>query len=117
MQDIGCLNVVIPAERYLDTLALYRDVLGLSVLHEGPRHCFLRAGGVNIAIHPIDRRDGKGATGDGIYLDFCIQNRQTAKATLSERGIPIEKEWEDSNGKFLRIRDPEGNVLELIEAP
>lgn len=113
MNQIRCLNVVIPANRYQATLGFYRDCLGLPVLHQGEAHCFLRAGGVNLAIHPTNEPVGHGS----IYLDFCVPSREGARERLGRHGVAVEREWEDANGKFLLVRDPEGNQLELIETP
>jgi catechol-2,3-dioxygenase len=109
-------NVVLPARRYDETLAFYRDVIGLDVFSEGRRFCFLRAGGVHMAIHAVDDESAVSPTGRGIYLDLLVDDLAAARNGFSEAGVLIQREWTDHNGDFVLVADPEGNLLEVFQA-
>jgi hypothetical protein len=44
-----------------------------------------------------------------------VDDLTAAKRTLELKGIRIQKEWQDENGRFMLIMDPGGNLIELIE--
>lgn len=106
---------MIPTQRFERTVSFFRDILGFPVLYEGSGYCFLKAGGVNIAIHPVDTDSEFAPTGHGMYLDIMVADLQETRERLSDANIEIQREWKDHTGRFLLIADPNGNLLELIE--
>jgi hypothetical protein len=48
-------NIVVPARNFQESVYFHRDLLDFSILAESDEFCFLDAGGVNIAIHPVSR--------------------------------------------------------------
>ena len=108
-------NIVIPARNFGQTVAFYRDVLALPVLQETESYCFLRAGGVNIAIHPVVGESVFAPTGHGLYLDLLVDDLAEVRARLSEESVVILREWVDHGTAFLAIADPSGNLLEIYE--
>lgn len=75
----------------------------------------MRAGGVNIAIHPASPDSEFYSQGHCIYLDVSVADITKAKERLLKHDISIKREWTDPNGRFLLIEDPDGNLIELIE--
>lgn len=106
-------NIVVPTRDFEGTVAFYRDLLGLSVAHASATYCFVRAGGVNIAIHPVDGDNPFTPTGHGLYLDVQVDDLEHWKARLKQANVAILKEWTESGTHFLLIADPNGNLLEL----
>jgi catechol 2,3-dioxygenase-like lactoylglutathione lyase family enzyme len=108
-------NIVIPARNFGQTVAFYRDILALPVLQEAEGYCFLRAGGVNIAIHPAAEEGVFVPTGHGLYLDLIVDNLSETRLRLAEASILFLREWVDQGAAFLAVADPSGNRLELYE--
>ena len=55
-----------------------------------------------------------------VMLNFRVTGLDEMMAALHDAGIPVETrpEWDDpQTGRFARIHDPEGNAVELWEAP
>ena len=50
-----------------------------------------------------------------IMVNYKVTSLDTIKGQLVEKGIGIEQELELHGGRFLYIRDPEGNPVELWE--
>ena len=108
-------NIVIPATDFGSTVTFYRDVLGLPVLQESAAFCFLRAGGVNIAVHPVSPGSLFAPTGHGIYLDLAVGDLAQVRDRLARASVPVVREWMDGATGFLAVADPNGNLLELYE--
>jgi lactoylglutathione lyase len=108
-------NVVVPSRRFELSVAFYRDAIGFEVAVEGDGFCFLRAGNVNIAVHPVDDTGDFAPTGHGLYLDFAVDDLASTRQRLESSGVAIRREWQDGNGAFLLVADPDGNLLEIFE--
>jgi predicted enzyme related to lactoylglutathione lyase len=48
-------------------------------------------------------------------INFRVRDLAKMVAQLRERGIAVELESEDQNGRFARLSDPEGNPIQLWE--
>src|SRR5882757_5655231 len=96
----------------------YRDVLGLKFLFSaGPNMAFLCAGGVRIM---LTTPQGTGEVGKNSILYFKVDDIVAAHAAIVARGaktaseprfiarLPDHKLW------LAAVRDPEGNVIELM---
>jgi len=46
-----------------------------------------------------------------------VENLGEAEKDLQHYGVVILRKWQDANGKFLLVEDPDKNLLELIEPP
>jgi catechol 2,3-dioxygenase-like lactoylglutathione lyase family enzyme len=75
----------------------------------------MRAGGVNLVIHPASPDTEFYPRGHCIYLDVSVADITKAKEHLLKHDISIKREWSDHNGRFLLVEDPDGNLIELIE--
>jgi len=99
--------------------AFYRDVLGLKFLFPaGPNMAFLGAGGVRIM---LTTPQGAGAVGKNSILYFKVTDIAAAHAAIVARGadaasVPrIIAKMPDHELWMAAVRDPEGNVVELME--
>lgn len=111
---IELLNVVLPSRHFKQSVLFYRDTLGLDVLHAGEEYCFFRAGGANIAIHPVKDGNEFSPTGAGFYLDLCVDDLSEIRQRLDAQEIAVRKAWTDTENTFLLVADPDGNLLELM---
>jgi catechol 2,3-dioxygenase-like lactoylglutathione lyase family enzyme len=121
----GVLETCIYVSDLDRTKTFYTEVLGIEVHSElEGRHAFFRIGDSMLMAFVADEsRKGKtlpphGAEGE-IHLALRIGRGDLGawKKRLEERGIAIESEyaWGD-RGVSLYFRDPDGNLVELVNA-
>jgi catechol 2,3-dioxygenase-like lactoylglutathione lyase family enzyme len=110
-------NVGLTSLHYERTLAFYRDLLGLGVHWQSDQACFLRAGAVFLAI--VDAAKGEPEfrpTGRGIWLDLYVDDLDVVQNMLEGAGATIRKKWETADGRLLLTEDPDGNLVEIVQA-
>lgn len=97
-------------------LEFYRDVLGLREQARHERLAALRGdGGAEIVLHA--GRDGT-TTGNKVWFpQFIVADIDTAVSGLRERGVEVGDVEERPYGRYVRFRDPEGNVVGLEQPP
>ncbi len=98
--------------------AFYRDVLGLAFLFApGPDLAFLAAGSVRLM---LSTPQGAGEPGKNSILYFKVGDIKAAHAALLARGAANESEphfvarMPDHELWLSAVRDPEGNIVELM---
>jgi catechol 2,3-dioxygenase-like lactoylglutathione lyase family enzyme len=106
-------NVVIPTHSFQHSVAFYRDVLTLPVVHESTSFCFLNADSVQIAIHGFEQDSLFAPSGHGYYLDLLVDDMARVKERLALANVSVLREWTENGMQFLLISDPDGNRLEL----
>jgi methylmalonyl-CoA/ethylmalonyl-CoA epimerase len=117
LSEIGQIAIIVGD--VTKATAFYRDVLGLKFLFPaGPNMAFLAAGGVRIM---LTTPQGAGAVGKNSILYFKVTDIAAAHAAIVARGaeaasqprmiakMPEHELW------MAAVRDPEGNVIELME--
>ena len=99
--------------------AFYRDVLGLKFLFPaGPNMAFLAAGAVRIM---LTTPQGAGSVGKNSILYFKVADIAAVHAAVVARGAEPASEprmiakMPDYELWMAAVRDPEGNVVELME--
>lgn len=117
LSDIG--QIAITVSDVAKATAFYRDVLGLKFLFPaGPTMAFLAAGGVRIM---LSTPQGAGEVGKNSILYFKVADIKAAHAAIVARGAKNESEprmiakMPDHELWLAAVRDPEGNVIELME--
>ena len=97
----------------------YRDVLGLRFLFEaGPNLAFLQAGQVRIM---LTTPQGHGEPGKNSVLYFRVNNIETTHTAIVSRGATDERapgltaKMPDHDLWMGFVRDPEGNLVGLME--
>jgi predicted enzyme related to lactoylglutathione lyase len=100
-------------------LPFYRDVLGLKFLFSpGPTLAFLDAGGIRIM---LSTPQGAGAPGQNSILYFKVSEIAATHAAIIARGAKNERDPQlaakmpDHELWIGFIRDPDGNLLGLME--
>jgi catechol 2,3-dioxygenase-like lactoylglutathione lyase family enzyme len=102
-------------------VAFYRDVLGLTLTRrDGDRWAAFDAGGRTFALHGVSRTPGDAgepappvAGGTAV---FEVADLDAARAALLARGATFDQEGDvPGTARFGTLRDPDGNVLQLIE--
>ena len=117
MENSRILNILIPTRHLGESKLFYTEIMGFECVFESETSCYVRGGGVNIAIYPISDDPLWLSQGRGIALDVVVENLGEAEKDLQHYGVVILRKWQDANGKFLLVEDPDKNLLELIEPP
>jgi catechol 2,3-dioxygenase-like lactoylglutathione lyase family enzyme len=93
----------------------YRDILGLRLLRQdGDAWAQFDAGGRRFAIHGAG--EGQSVTPGGATAVFSVTDLDRAKAALGDLGVQIVHEGDvEGFARFVSIRDPDDNTIELIE--
>jgi glyoxylase I family protein len=95
----------------------YRDHLGVTPVPSGyDEPAWSQEGGPTVfAPFPADT-DYFGDAGKVWMINFRVTNIDAMMAQLRAAGIPVELDKNPyPNGRFARLRDPEGNPIELWE--
>lgn len=100
-------------------LGFYRDVLGLAFsFRAGPDLAFLDAGGVRLM---LGTPEGERTVGHNSILYFAVSDIESAHADLVARGAVNERaphavaRMPDHELWIAFLRDPDGNVVGLME--
>jgi catechol 2,3-dioxygenase-like lactoylglutathione lyase family enzyme len=97
-------------------VAFYRDVLGLSVVHDEPGWVVLDAGGTQVAIHEMrGEPPSDGSRRADCYLKhvFHVEDLAAARARLQAAGVALDPVHTYDGRSFCNAIDPEGNVFQL----
>ncbi|NEE00060.1 VOC family protein [Phytoactinopolyspora halotolerans] len=115
----GIGRVVVLVKDQEEALAFYRDVLGLTVLHDqtigGYRYLHIGVpgqDGVGLWLMPEhdDARIGQ-QSGDQPLLVLYTDDLDTVRSTLMTHDVEIWADQEDAHSRSLHFRDLYGNVI------
>ena len=116
LSEIGQIAIIVA--HVPQATAFYRDVLGLKFLFPaGPTMAFLAAGSVRIM---LTTPQGTGEAGKNSILYFKVADLTLAHAAIVARGAKRESDprliakMPDHELWMAAVRDPEGNVIELM---
>ena len=114
------------ATTFDDTVAFYRDVLGIPIRADAGVYVAFDAGGFELGIYGREKMAGivgsmsqePSATNDGLLINLEVEDLEATMSTLSARGVTFETEAHDQpewGMRVVHLRDPEGNLIELYE--
>src|SRR5690554_5877091 len=100
-------------------LKFYHDLLGLEVLYFEKNHYAFLASDANskpqLALYA--GRDGKSkAANNHWFFAFDIADVKLARRTLLSSGVEVGEIEEVPSGLALKLSDPEGNIVELLQS-
>ena len=106
--------------RFADTVAFFRDVLGLRPVHDGPHQVVfsLPDGGVVEVFGPGDPDHDHFATGP--VVGFLVDDVAAARARLEEAGVELLGPLHHgpaAGEAWAHFRAPDGNVYEVMSRP
>lgn len=99
-----------------EMIAHYQALLGAAPVHSSPDMAIFMSGPTKIFIHKLYEPE-EGDLPPENHFAFTVDNLDAACADLEQAGILVEVPprtyyW----GKSAYLRDPDGHLLELIEA-
>ena len=94
------------------SVAWYRDVLGLQLLHQHGDFAVLAAGDARVSLHGGAPPEGHGAA--GVTPVFRVADYAQAKAELEARGCVFTFENSAGNATFGSFSDPDGNPIQIL---
>jgi predicted enzyme related to lactoylglutathione lyase len=105
-------NVVYLTDQMDRAVAFYRDVLGLKLIaRDGAASAEFAAGDVTISLRdPKAARDHTGAT---VVLE--VSDLESLIASLRHANCEVLSDRRTRGGRVTAIRDPAGNIVELVE--
>lgn len=113
VRSLGFLGVRTPA--FDETVALYRDVLGLMPIHLAPGAAWFRADD-GAQIHVYAETDTDHAFfGSGPVVGLVVDDFEVTRAAMVASGIEfIGDPQRDGEAAWNHFRGPDGNVYEII---
>ncbi|HVZ41204.1 MAG TPA: VOC family protein [Candidatus Kapabacteria bacterium] len=102
---------------FQEMLTFYRDRLGLRTVYLEEGTCAFLAlsnGGPQIALYT--GREHVGSTGNHWFFAFDVNGIEAVVAELQRRGLSVGPIEDVPYGRAAKLRDPEGNVIELYES-
>jgi catechol 2,3-dioxygenase-like lactoylglutathione lyase family enzyme len=111
MDDIpllGIQEIAFEVKNLEQSIAFYRDVLGLPLYSRGPQQAWFSVGDQQLALFT------RGRAGSGQHFAFLIppEKAEQARRALVSHGFPEETMQQD-DGLSVYVRDPDGNKIEL----
>lgn len=118
LPEVGA--VLFHSEDPLRLVRFYQEVLGLRPSFAGPDGAEFRVGAVRIGIWSHDRIRGEARDPDRVIVNFLVPDAAAAHDELSRRGAvfvkpPTEEDWGGQRVALATFRDPDGNLLQLLE--
>jgi catechol 2,3-dioxygenase-like lactoylglutathione lyase family enzyme len=94
----------------------YRDVLGLTETNVSVYASWFQFDGKLLEL--LAKSERPQYRRPGVAVGFVVEDIQSARATLIERGVEAASEVEgDAGGHWAYFRDAEGNLFEIVEQP
>jgi len=108
-------NTILYCKNWRETVAFYRDKLGLEIAHErGWLVEFRLSPTAYLSVADQDRTTISSAAGKGITLSFQIDDLQTVHQALSQIGLmPTRIRSQVMGADVFYIFDPEGTRIEF----
>ena len=107
------------AERFEAMARFYRDRLGLTPRTVKPDFINFDWGGVRLSVSVHDRVAGASADPLRIMVNLAVGDIRAVHARLEAAGVVFTRppEAEEWGGRVATFRDPDGNLLQLLELP
>ena len=113
---LGEINII--CTNGAESLKFYRDILGFQFLEEEEGCYHLEFSGVRFLLLPIASAPSRSlpyGSSAAISFDLLVDSIVEVKAIFKQNGVSILRE-NSTASKSMHITDPDGNVIEVIEA-
>lgn len=103
------------------SLPFYRDVLGLVPLQSDAGVAILDTGQAKLILEQVDSDAAEAAAlvGRFVGVSFTVPDVEAAHRSLTARGVDFDgtPERQPWGGVLAHLRDPDGNILTLVQYP
>ena len=107
-------NTILYCDHWLDTVAFYRDTLGLDVTHANDWFVEVHlAGTAHLSLADAARATVAPGHGAGITLSWQVTDVDAMHQTLSDAGVAVTSPARRWNSTYIGLHDPEGTRIEL----
>ncbi len=115
----GVNGVIIWTEDLERLLAFYRDTLGLSPHSVRPSFVSFKWGDMRLGIGTHSQVHGRASDPYRVMVNFAVDDIHRAYRALLSRGVEFLRppEREHWGGWVCTFRDPDGNILQLLQQP
>lgn len=113
------------ARSFTETVAFYRDTLGIPIRADAGVYVAFDAGGFELGIFGRDDMaaivpslSSSTSTSDHLLINLEVQDLDATVASLQEKGVTFETDAHpqpDWGMRVIHLRDPEGNLIEIYE--
>ncbi len=118
MEVKGIVWVGTATDRYDETVAFFRDVLGLGVFHASPNLTVLRTGSGEWVEVFGPGHEHFAEFDRGPVVEFLVDDVPAARAELESRGVAFLHEDHSWNGyTWAHFRGPDGNIYGITSGP
>ncbi len=106
--------VTLWARNFEETVAFYRDLLGLPVEHQHPGFVQFATEGTKLYVHGM--KEAPPLRAHTVEIHFEVADVDAATAALRDKGVVLEHEPQNMpwGARVAWFRDPEGYVVELV---
>jgi len=108
-------------EKFDETTAFFRDVLGIPALHEEPGFAMLQlpSGERDFVEVFAPNQPGGELYTTGLVVGLLVDDVEQARAELDAAGVEVldETRWPESLGGYgwFHVRGPDGNVYAIVQ--
>lgn len=106
-------NTILYTDRWAETVAFYRDTLGLRISFENEWFVELEAGGAFVSVADARRSSVAPGEGAGITLSLQVDDVHEARAELAQAEVAVGDVGLRWGADVLDLYDPVGNRVEL----
>ena len=115
----GVIGVIIWTDDLDGMVEFYRETLGLTPHSVRPNFVAFKWGEMRLSIGTHDEVSGKTSEPYRIMVNLGVDDIQKVHGTLLGRGVKFDRDPEQEHwgGWVATFRDPDGNILQLLEQP
>src|SRR6185436_4715434 len=96
------------------SVAFYRDVLGMQPTYETPHWSQFDVGGVALGLHPVSG-DLKVNSEVGVRICFYTDDIEGTLAEITSKGAVVLKKEDQGYGILSEIEDPDGYRIQICQ--
>lgn len=115
----GLAGVIIWTDNLTAMTAFYRDTLELPVHSVRPHFVAFQLGPARLSLGTHAEVRGPARESVRVTVNLGVADISTAHARLRQRGVPFVRppEREHWGGWVASLRDPDGNLIQLLQQP